>query len=89
MDACKYATMVIGQMKMNVESGVPQGTHVDPILFNICIHKIGDNLRSEYLLFAYDLKIYVGLTSKQNIDTLQKYIHGLEQWCLVNKLSLI
>ena len=41
----------------DVTSGVPQGTVLGPVLFNIYINQIPDCLHSDCLLFADDLKI--------------------------------
>ncbi|CAD6215467.1 GSCOCG00011207001-RA-CDS, partial [Cotesia congregata] len=71
-----------------VNSGVPQGSHLGPVLFNIFINDIADNLSSEYLLYADDMKIYRKINTENDIRVLQQDLDKLYQWCLENKLKL-
>lgn len=74
--------------KYEVLSGVPQGSHLGPVLFNIFINDIGHKLISEYLLYADDLKIFRGVVGDDDINILQQDINELCSWCEVNKLNL-
>lgn len=71
-----------------VISGVPQGSHLGPTLFNIFINDIGKQFKSEYLLYADDLKIFRKINSEEDIDILQHDIDTLHRWCVLNKLTL-
>lgn len=71
-----------------VKFGVPQGSHLGPVLFNILINDIADNLKSEYLLYADDMKIYRKIAAEDDIRALQQDLDKLYQWCLENKLRL-
>lgn len=68
-------------------SGVPQGSHLGPVLFNIFINDIGNGFQSEYLLYADDLKIYRRITSVLDTNVLQSDIDELHAWCRT-KLNL-
>ncbi len=69
-------------------SGVPQGSHLGPILFNIFINDIGEHFKSEYQLYADDLKIFRKINSDDDIDILQRDINTLYSWCQKNNLNL-
>ena len=42
-------------------SGVPQGSVLGPVLFLIYVNSVADGLRSNYKIFADDLKLYAGV----------------------------
>lgn len=69
-------------------SGVPQGSHLGPILFNIFVNDIGRNFQSDYLLYADDLKIFRMITSIRDSHILQNDLDKLCDWCRENKLDL-
>lgn len=70
-------------------SGVPQGSHLGPILFLLFINDISiifDNIH--FLLFADDLKMFRSIENSSNCLTLQRNLNKLYEWCIVNKLHL-
>ncbi len=72
-------------IKYEVSSGVPQGSHLGRILFNIFVNDIGANFKTEYLLYADDLKIFRVITSVQDTQTLQCDVDILSAWYHKNK----
>lgn len=70
------------------ESGVAQGSVLGPLLFNIFINDLGKNLKTAYLLFADDLKMYAKILSLNDIIELQNDLNRLSDWCTINKLRL-
>jgi len=70
-----------------VSSGVPQGSHLAPILFLLYINDI-TLPHSKMLLFADDLKMYRIIKSNHDYDLLQSDLNSLSNWCKLNNLSL-
>jgi len=72
---------------VNVLSGVPQGSHLGPLLFLIFINDLPNAiLNSKILIFADDIKLY--LSHVNNSLILQNDINNFSTWCSVNKLQL-
>ena len=63
-----------------VESGVPQGTVLGPLLFLIYINDLPDNLHSTVRLFADDCVLYKNIKSSQDAHALQKDLETLSAW---------
>jgi len=74
---------------INVISGVPQGDHLSPLLFNLFINDAVPTItHSNILLFANDAKIYKSITSPDDTELLQSDLDTFNEWCISNGLSL-
>lgn len=71
-----------------VTSGVPQGSVLGPLLFNIFINDLFDNLSVRCLLYADDIKIYAKIQSYEDCLELQRALESVSHWCDQNGLSL-
>lgn len=70
-------------------SGVPQGSILGPLLFNLFINDISSCFsHSNFLLYADDLKFFTKIESLQDINDLQVDLDNLVMWCNINKLFL-
>jgi hypothetical protein len=70
-------------------SGVPQGSHLGPVLFLVFIHDLSYVLsQCSFLFFADDLKIYNNILNDNDIVLLQNNITNLSTWCYKNNMSL-
>lgn len=71
-----------------VPSGVPQGSHLGPLFFNIFINDLIDRISCPCLLYADDLKIFKTIDNPYDALILQKDLETLANWCHYNKMSL-
>lgn len=70
-------------------SGVPQGSVLGPLLFNLFINDISSCfIKSKFLLYADDLKIFVETESLRNVFDLQIELDNFLEWCSLNDLRL-
>jgi hypothetical protein len=63
-----------------VDSGVPQGTVLGPLLFLCHIHDLPDSVRSSVRLFADDCLLYRNIRTQQDHTILQEDLQKLEVW---------
>jgi len=71
----------------DVVSGVPQGSVLGPLLFNIYVNDIPDVVSSPILLFADDIKIFRCIKTHQDYIQLQSDLNHLSEWSLRWKLK--
>lgn len=71
-----------------IKSGVPQGSHLGPLLFTLSINDICVIIRSEKILFADDLKIYRKIKDSVDCVALQNDLQSLNEWCKVNRMQV-
>ncbi|XP_040286085.1 uncharacterized protein LOC120999281, partial [Bufo bufo] len=71
-----------------VTSGVPQGSVLGPILFNIFISKIAEGLDGKVCLFADDTKICNRVDVPGGIHQMEKDLGKLEEWSKIWQLKL-
>lgn len=70
-------------------SGVPQGSHLGPLLFLLFINDLCDVLEGcEFLLYADDLKIFSRVKSMDDCTLLQNNLDKVAKWCTDNGMEL-
>lgn len=74
--------------QLYITSGVPQGSVLGPLLFNIFINDLCLLLSSFKLSFADDLKFYRVICSPADCDALQEDINALLVWCSDNGMRV-
>lgn len=72
-----------------ITSGVPQGSHLGPILFNYFINDISHCFHhADIFMYADDLKAVKLITSREDVELLQSDLNRLVQWCQHNQMNL-
>lgn len=75
--------------ELAVPSGVPQGSHLAPLLFNISINKVAPCFRSsEFLLFADDLKMFKVIANPNDSVALQRDLDEFVAWSRNNGMLI-
>lgn len=71
------------------KSGVPQGSHLGPILFLIFIDDLSQHLKHcKFSMYADDLKIYREISSNLDVKLVQDDINSVVNWCETNGMIL-
>lgn len=74
--------------QFDVPSGVPQGSHLGPLLFIIFINDIVNQLKfAQCLMYADDLKLYAEVRCSSDALKLQSDLDLLVHWSIKNGLS--
>ncbi|XP_063904731.1 uncharacterized protein LOC135123784 [Zophobas morio] len=74
---------------IKVTSGVPQGSHLGPLLFNIYINDLKEFIdKTGFLLYADDLKLFRVIRTDTDCALLQKELDGFVAWCKINGLEI-
>lgn len=74
---------------MSVGSGVPQGSHLGPLLFTLYVNDITNHIQnSKLLLYADDTKIFRIVKNISDCEKLQDDLNNLVSYCEINNLFL-
>ena len=78
----KMSVIVEGERsrQVDVDSGVPQGTVLGPLLFLCHINDLPDRVKSHIRLFADDCLLYRAINSMTDHLQLQKDLDNLQEW---------
>ncbi|KAG7309384.1 hypothetical protein JYU34_005343 [Plutella xylostella] len=71
-----------------VSSGVPQGSHLGPLLFILFINDLAECLENPCLLYADDLKVFRKVNDVNDCLSIQNDINKIANWCSNNMMSL-
>ena len=78
----KMKTVVEGEKSddVKVDSGVPQGTVLGPLMFLCHINDLPDTVKSQVRLFADDFLLYRTIKSQSDHEILQQDLNNLQKW---------
>jgi Reverse transcriptase (RNA-dependent DNA polymerase)/Endonuclease-reverse transcriptase len=74
--------------EVRVTSGVPQGSVVGPLLFDIYIDDLAKSVKSKVRLFADDSVLYREIKNEEDKKILQEDIDAVGKWVAINKMGL-
>lgn len=70
-------------------SGVPQGSILGPILFNVFINDLGSCVRHSHILqYADDIKLFRQVSSIYDCEMILEDVNAVHHWCCRNLLTL-
>lgn len=72
---------------IGVESGVPQGSVLGPLLFNIFINDLSQNVNSPVLHFADDTKLFRKISGTEDAAILQTDLDSALKWATENRME--
>jgi len=65
---------------IEVTSGVPQGSVLEPLLFLIFVQDLPDWIRNSMMMFADDTKIWTAIAIADDAESLQQDLNRLDEW---------
>jgi ribonucleases P/MRP protein subunit RPP40 len=74
---------------VNIPTGVPQGSHLGPLLYNAYLYDLGSCLKNtNYLMYADDKKVYYSINSVNDCLLIQKDLDILLEYYNKNNITI-
>lgn len=85
----RQLTVALGDLRSRsfcAMSGIPQGSHLGPLIFLLYFNDVHYVIGGPRLSFADDLKIFMRICSTANCHFLQAQVDAFAHWCTLNRL---
>lgn len=85
----RHSQVVIGDstsVSFPITSGIPQGSHLGPLIFLLYLNDVNAVLDGPRLSFADDFKLYFKVRSDADARHLQQQLDAFEDWCQKNRM---
>lgn len=69
-------------------SGIPQGSHLGPLIFLIYFNDVNSVIEGPRLSYADDLKMFLRIRSLEDCDSLQRQVIAFADWCTLNRMDV-
>lgn len=69
-------------------SGVPQGSNLGPLLFNIFLNQASEFVECEHSFYADDARIFKCISGAEDCVILQDNVNAFSDWCHANLLAI-
>ena len=89
IQGCTQRVVVDGSMSTweGVDSGVPQGSVLGPVLFNIFITDLDKGVESTLFKFGDDTKLWGKVNAPAGRDRIRADLDRLEKWADLNRMQ--
>lgn len=67
-------------------SGIPQGSHLGPLIFLLYFNDVHQAIKVPRLSYADDLKLFLEIRSFDDCNLLQQQVQCFTDWCSVNRM---
>lgn len=83
----------VTDISLKPKSGVPQGSHISPLLYLIYCNDIRTFIQQDcpnvqVLQYADDTKILLKIQSQNSVNEMQRAVNALARWAEINKIPL-
>ena len=87
----RHLSVVIGDHQSRLfaaSSGIPQGSHLGPLIFLIYFNDVNLVIEGPRLSYADDLKLFLRIYTTEDCRFLQRQLNAFADWCTLNRMEV-